>query len=214
MTNRNNNNSRVSSTNRSAAAKAKPLEAQIESGKLDGRSTRSNHKRGATKAAQQRFNFLTKEEASRPGSRLLQALMQEAAEQGMGQVEMANTCGISYGYYNQLRTGKRSIPHIQHESFFECCAEFLRLPYLQVLFMADILKPEHLFEPCDYKQQIEAAVNFIKQNHKTARFIWSTFDEDMPLKGKELLVHLFEAATGMALLQGDATQADLLGLRK
>lgn len=202
-----------SSTKQSQAAKAKPLAEQIASGKLDGRSTRTDHSRVEVNI-RQRLNFLTPEEAARPGSRLLQALMQEAAARGLGQIDMAAVCGISYGYYNQLRTGNRGIPHIQHETFFQNCAEFLKLPYIQVLFMADILKPEHLYEASSYESEIEAAISFIKNNPKTARFIWATFDEDMPFKAKELVVHLFEAATGITLIKGTATQADLLGLPK
>lgn len=213
MSKNTNSQAKRSTTSRSEAARAKPIEEQIASGKLDGRSTRTDHSRVEVNV-RQRLNFLTQEEAARPGSRLLQALMQEAAARGIGQVDMAEVCGISYGYYNQLRTGNRGIPQIQHETFFQNCAAFLRLPYLQVLFMADILKAEHLYESSSYEAQVEAAISFIKKNHKTARFIWSTFDEDMPFKGKELLVHLFEAATGFSLLQGIASQADLLGLPK
>lgn len=94
-----NSQAKRSTSSRSQAAKAKPIAEQIASGKLDSRCTRTDHSRVEVNA-RLRLNYLTPEEAARPGSRLFQDLMQEAANRGIGQVDMAEEWGISYGYYN------------------------------------------------------------------------------------------------------------------
>lgn len=84
-------------------------------------------------------------ELARKGGLLLAALVRHANDERLQLNDMARELGVTYGYINQLRNGLRHVDQIS-DTFALACANFLSVPRLTVLMMADRITPEDAFE--------------------------------------------------------------------
>jgi transcriptional regulator with XRE-family HTH domain len=75
------------------------------------------------------------------GRELIRALIKRARELGMDKYELADAIGITYPYLIALSNGSRPIPGISHDKLRRM-ASFLGLTFVQVLMLAEIVKPE------------------------------------------------------------------------
>lgn len=89
-----------------------------------------------------------------PGAALIHLVLDRAAQLDMDKHELCSAIDITYPYLNALSNGHRPIPGMSHEKLRKI-AKFLRLPFMQVLMLAEIVTPEDFIH--DSEDELEAA---------------------------------------------------------
>jgi transcriptional regulator with XRE-family HTH domain len=141
---------------------------------------------------------LTKEEAARPGSRLLNLLFAKADSDGLLQRELAAVLGVTYGYLHQLRTGLRETRHTS-DDFLTACAKFLNMPRIAVMAAAGQLSLADFYEPQTLAASVDAAWALLGRAPQVAPFMSAELD-DVSLNAKLFILRLYERAEGVKLL--------------
>lgn len=75
------------------------------------------------------------------GGALIRALLQRAGELNLDKYALAEAIEITYPYLNALSNGGRPVTGISHDKLRRI-ADFLNMTFVQVLMLAEIVKPE------------------------------------------------------------------------
>lgn len=144
---------------------------------------------------------LSEEDRLREGAQLLVMLLQTANDRGMNLREMVDEIGISYGYFSQMRSGKREVRRISDETA-DRIAEFLRVPRITVLVAAGQVRPEDYYEhPESLERELDASLQFMQKDaHWGPMLPPEVYGVSVPLK--RAIVTAYEQATGRVLLPG------------
>lgn len=148
-------------------------------------------------------------ELGRPGGALMSAVIQCAKERDIRLDTMARELGVNYGYINQLRNGIRLVKYISND-FSIACANFLGVPRMLVLMLADIVTLEDLSE-CKNRHATEVcrAMDFICGDPSWGPLMTPCIrhSDELSLFG---IVKLYEASTGKVLLNSNLTAEALV----
>lgn len=149
------------------------------------------------------------DELPRPGGALMAALVQCAQQRNIKLDAMASELGVNYGYINQLRNGIRSVKCIGHD-FTIACADFLGVPRMMILMLADIVTLEDLSECKEMlATEVYRAMDFICGDPDWGPMMTPCIrhSDELSLFG---VVKLYEASTGKVLLNPGLTTESLV----
>ncbi len=139
----------------------------------------------------------------------MSALIQCAQERDIRLDTMARELGVNYGYINQLRNGIRSVKCIGND-FSIACANFLGVPRMMVLMLADIVTLEDLSECKNMlATEVYRAMDFICGDPDWGPMMTPCIrhSDELSLFG---VVKLYEASTGKVLLNPGLTTESLV----
>lgn len=153
---------------------------------------------------------LDEAEIARPGGLLLAALIRCANDRRLQLNDMARELGVTYGYINQLRNGLRRIDQVS-DDFAQGCANFLGIPRLTVLMLANRVTPKDLFESRDMMAtEVGRAMEFICKDPKWGHLITPELRK-CEIDSQYAIVRLFETATGKVLMDRHLNEETLHG---
>lgn len=139
------------------------------------------------------------DELDKPGGKLIAALVACANERREQLQNMARELGVTYGYINQLRNGKREVVNIT-DKFAEGCADYLGVSRLLVLTLAGrITEADAFAQPNVLEAELPRAIEYIRRDAA-----WRT------LVPKNLLSASFEEQFLVVKLYEKAEQKKLL----
>ncbi len=142
---------------------------------------------------------LDESEIGKPGGLLLAALIRRANELRHQMNDMARELGVTYGYINQLRNGRRATSNVSDE-FAMRCAQYLSVPRMTVLMLAGRVTPQDLFEHEKMMAaEIARAMAFIVEDPKWGPLVTAELRKSS-LESQFLLVRLYEEATDKRLM--------------
>ncbi|MEO8121018.1 MAG: helix-turn-helix transcriptional regulator [Rhodoferax sp.] len=90
---------------------------------------------------------------SAPGGPLIGMLYDECRQRRQEMREMAEACGVTYGYINQLRNGIRSTEQISQE-FAEKCSLYLNLPTIVVKLLAGSIRMSDFLQKNETEEDV------------------------------------------------------------
>jgi len=135
------------------------------------------------------------------GAVLIEAIQKRSVELSMSLAETASILQVSYTYFSALASGRRPISQIKRP-VFERIAEFLRVPFVQVLIWAEVVSVEDFV----YKETLEQDldVSYAKMLHDSH---WGGIVPDRetwagtPLRSKLAIVLMYEKIADKRLLE-------------
>ena len=150
---------------------------------------------------------MTPEEIERPGSMLLAMLLTAATHRQMQLQELAAALGVTYPYLSQLRSGYREVVNVSEE-FLTACANFLRVPRVQVLLAAGRVRIADFYQPGSIEAKLEPALRYIQADGEIGGSMPAsvfTVDKDLQL----FIVDLYQKATHRNLLGQPVSYQDM-----
>ena len=141
-----------------------------------------------------------------PGGMLVGALMACAAERGHLLKDVAEELDVTYGYISQLRSDTRSVLRIG-DDFARDCAKYLGIAVARVWALSGKLEARDLYAPqASFESEVANAIEFIGRDAAWGHQLTPELRRANP-ESQHMLVKLYEAATGRALLPRDAAAA-------
>lgn len=135
-----------------------------------------------------------------PGFRLIARLKQRAAEIGVSDRYIADIMGITPIYWNSLTNGHRKMNSLD-KGKLERVAEFLGLPIVQVMVLADYLEPKDFF-PGNMNDQLKTAYEQMRHDPSWASWAPTAREWDaLSITTKAGIVMLYETVYQKALLR-------------
>jgi transcriptional regulator with XRE-family HTH domain len=135
-----------------------------------------------------------------PGFRLIARLKQRIAELGVGDRYIADIMGITPIYWNSLTNGHRKMNSLD-KGKMERIAEFLDIPIVQVMVLADYLEPSDFF-PGDMNAHLKAAYEKMKVDPSWAAWAPTAKEWDsLSIPTKTGFVMLYETVYQKSLLR-------------
>lgn len=138
-------------------------------------------------------------EMSKPGGRLMGALLSCAADRGENINSLAQQLGIHPSYINQLRTGLRNVFSIS-DDLARSCAKYLGISMARVLLLAGRMQAaDFQDEPAAFKQQLDRAMVAIQMDRRWGHLLTQELLGATP-DSVFCIVRMYEAATGTQLM--------------
>ncbi|MEC4720521.1 helix-turn-helix transcriptional regulator [Noviherbaspirillum sp. CPCC 100848] len=135
-----------------------------------------------------------------PGFRLIARLKQRVAELGVSDRYIADIMGITPIYWNSLTNGHRKMNSLD-KGKMERIAEFLEIPIVQVMVLADYLEPSDFF-PGDMNAHLKAAYEKMKVDPSWAAWAPSAKEwESLSIPTRTGIVMLYETVYQKSLLR-------------
>lgn len=137
------------------------------------------------------------------GGALIRALLKRAEELGLDKRQLAKAISITYPYLIALCNGNRSVQGIQHEKLRRI-AEFLNLTFVQVLMLAEIVKPEDFArdQGDDLERTLDQAIRGMRADTTWGRVAPSEDEwEDLSINAKIGLVMMWERVSNQDLIE-------------
>jgi hypothetical protein len=143
-------------------------------------------------------NF-SEEELDRPGGLLLAALIKCANDRRLLFKDMAKELGVTYGYINQLRNGRR-LARLLTSDFSVACSNFLNVPRMTVLMLAGAITPADVFESdALMASEISRGIGFICEDMHWGHLVTPELRRADAIT-QFGVVRMYEAATGKVLM--------------
>src|SRR3546814_359844 len=112
---------------------------------------------------------------------------------------MCSRFGFSYPYYSQLRSGRRNVSGTADE-FTLACAQYLGIPRLTVLALADLITPQDMYDSRDaITIHLPRAFEHVCTDPNWAHLATRNVRDSHP-ETQYLIVRLYEQMSGMQLL--------------
>jgi len=104
------------------------------------------------------------------GGALIRALLQRAEELNLDKYGLAEAIEITYPYLNALSNGGRPVTGISHDKLRRI-ADFLNMTFVQVLMLAEIVKPEDFArdQEVDLERTLDRAIENMRSDAEWGR---------------------------------------------
>lgn len=146
---------------------------------------------------------------STPGYQLLMKLFETGVARGKQMQEIADELEISRSTLSHLRTGRRLATQLDSE-IISRMAKWLDMPPLAVMMLAEQVTLEDFYSQTDdLSENIERAVNFIKQDSEWGSLMPRQIDT-WDAEAKLWMIWCYERATQTKLIGGGVDYIDLL----
>lgn len=138
-----------------------------------------------------------------PGAALVAALRNECERQGKAIGHLAALLGLAPTYWAAICGGSRSIlPLVQKPSACRVFAEFLRLPRITVMSLAEVVVPEDFVVEQTLDDQLNSVYVQMAGDALWSSLVprpatWDNADQEMKL----LIVSLYQAALQASMMQ-------------
>lgn len=133
------------------------------------------------------------------GEPLFAALQNRARQLGHTLGDMCACLSFSYPYYSQLRSGRRTLSGASEE-FTAASAKYLGIPRLTVLALADLVRPEDLYESQNaIETHLPRAFEYVCEDPHWAHLAIGDVRTAGP-RTQYLIVRLYEQMAGLQFL--------------
>lgn len=135
------------------------------------------------------------------GAALCRAVTARIAELDMTQKEAAKKVGISEEYFSLLVSGERWFGTIAEDKLRRV-ADFLNVPYISVMMLAEIIQPVDFYRSSTVEAQVEALFDVLENDKRFVMAVPSRNEWDKaPLSVKLLSVILYQQVSAKDLLE-------------
>lgn len=135
------------------------------------------------------------------GGALIDQINDHADRNGLTQRAIAGTLGISESHYSQLLNRERDFASLPEEKL-RLIAELLDVPYVSVLMLAEIVRPEDFFRSSTIEDHVAFAFRTMRRDSRFVVAMPKVSDWNAaPLSVRLLCAILYQDVSGQDLLE-------------
>jgi len=135
------------------------------------------------------------------GGALIDQINDHADRHGLTQRAIARVLGISESHYSQLLNRERDFASLPEEKL-RAIAELLDVPYMSVLMLAEIVRPEDFFRSSTIEDHVTFAYRTMRRDSRFVVAMPNAGDwKAAPLSVRLLCAILYQDVSGQDLLE-------------